>query len=736
MAPSTNRLYWAAEPESKRFCARARERFSWCQAQFVASGRLERAVALLSAYYGHGTTGDEDSSCLVGAGEIGELTKVHVNGVAPIVTNIIGLIAGERPAVKPVATNGDDTSSAQARIASQLHDYYDRRDGAPDLELSSVRGGVLATAWWIVQSWLAQAGDVYELDAQGQPVYEGDLLMHSLPPWRVAADPIAHSMDARKWLIFQRRASRWDLAARIKDPYVREKVERGTAIDTLGNLVTSGTMAQLGGLEVLMGETAIDEDACWVWEVRHLPTPALPNGRLVQFVNDECVLFDSMAVPLDGGPVVDEMGETTGYTAPTTTKAVKYPYDARDLHAYEYSPERVVGSSNGHSASINLLGLQEFMDVCTTSIATSVDKQGLDMLWGGGGEPTKPFDIGRGIQVIDTPTKPEAIELRAVKPEVVEIFGWVQTQMRLSGALNDTVMGEPPKGMPASAQALQRAQAVQFHQVAQGEYVRLVERVANGRLRILKRFAKSKRVAEIAGADGSYEVLEWQKDDIGGVERFRCEPVNPASRSFEARQAAAEFLAGKGLLSPEGFLAFQQTGNLEAELRPQTAWKELVERNKALLQRGQGLPPVDMAASQMGGDVVFVEDGQPHVRPLKSDPHHIAIPAYLSVANNPQVRSSSPLVVEAVLSVVEESMRLWQMLTPDECRAFGIPMLPTQEMQAAMAAAPPAPMPSSDAESQPLTDTGLPEDAGLPKPPPDPLTGEQDTTEELGGLVA
>jgi hypothetical protein len=250
---------------------------------------------------------------------------------------------------------------------------------------------------------------------------------------------------------------------------------------------------------------------------------------------------------------------------------------------------------------------------------------------------------------------------------------------------------------------------------------------------MLKRFAKSKRIAEIAGADGAYEVIEWSKEDIAGVERFRVEPVDPMSTSFEARQATAEFLTGKGLMSPEGYLGFMQTGNLSAELRPQTAWKELVERNKALLQQGVGLPPVDPMASMQTGEPVFLEDGQTHVRPLKSDPHHVAIPAYLSVANDPNIRSNNPDVVEAALSVATESLRLWTSLTPDECRAFGLPMLPSQEMAMAM---PPMPGPPvSGDESESVTETGLPSDAvELPSPPVDPLSGEQESTESLGGL--
>jgi hypothetical protein len=36
-----------------------------------------------------------------------------------------------------------------------------------------------------------------------------------------------------------------------------------------------------------------------------------------------------------------------------------------------------------------------------------------------------------------------------------------------------------------------------------------------------------------------------------------------------------------------------------------------------------------------------------------------------------------------------------------------------------------------------VTETGLPEESpALPEPPVDPLTGEQDTTESLGGLDA
>lgn len=710
MTPDRNRVYWAAEAEKKKFCGRARERFAWCQTQLAVSGRLERAIALLSAYYGHGTTGLKDSSRLVERGDQGEITELHVNGVAPIITNIVGLIAGQRPAIKPNSTNGDAASSAATRLAAQLHRYYDDKDGGQSAELSAVRGGVLATSWWLIQSWLNSAGSVYAQDENGGLLFEGDIQTLSLPPWKVAADPIAHEVEGRNWVIFQRRLSRWDLAPRIQDEEVREKLLRGAYQESTPWL-SDGILNAQRGLSSLMGDSVLEEDGVTVWEVRHLKTPALPMGRLVQFFDEDCVLFDSL-----------ESG---------------YPYEG--LHAFDFAPERVVGSTNGHSSGVNLLALQELMDVATTSLATTLNLLGLPHIWGGPngeGPPSEPFRTRSGITIIEGPSKPELVDMPALKPEVQGAADWTLSQMRMAGALNDVVMGSPPKGMPASAQALQRAQAVQFHQVAQMEYIKLVRSVVNGRLRLLKRFAQSKRVAAIAGVDGRYEVVEFQREDIAGVPSFSVEVTNPMSASFEARQATAEFLAGRGMLSPEGFWSFLQTGNLDAEMRPQTAWKELVERNKSLLAKGVGLPLVDGPASMQAGEPVFLEVEGEFLRPLKSDPHHLAIPVYLSVANDPAVRAGNPQVVTAVTDVVTESLRLWQSLTPDECRAFGIPLLPSQEMGAV------APLPGGPPASEAggvddaLTETGLPDEApGLPKPPVDPLTGTQETTDSLGGLA-
>ncbi len=83
---------------------------------------------------GRGTDGRRDSSKLVDTGEQGEVTEMHVNSYKPIVTNTLSIIAGTRPAVKPVATNGDSTSAAQTRLALGVHEFYDRKVDSQRLE--------------------------------------------------------------------------------------------------------------------------------------------------------------------------------------------------------------------------------------------------------------------------------------------------------------------------------------------------------------------------------------------------------------------------------------------------------------------------------------------------------------------------------------------------------------------------------------------------------------------------
>ena len=700
--------YWASETDSTKLIARCLERHAWHIKALTEQGRMRRMASMLSAYYGRGTDGWRDTSRLLDAGEQGEVIEWSINTVKPIIQNSLSLIAGQKAAVKPVARNGDSKAQAQTRLAMQLNEVYERQSHGEELLLQTILSGILASSWSYGQSWMPKDGAEWGIDPDTNAIqYEGDLAEFGLPPWRTVYDFAAQEESQRRWVLFRRPVARFDLAARIADQDAAEKVRTmsGDSSKTYVGGTSGNTAEDLRDLDGLMGESLPEEDVVWVWELRHLPTPALPAGRVVRFIEPDVVLFDSADVG--------------------------YPYDKGELHVYEYAPERVGTSMVGHTYGFDLLGIQEFVDMCTASMASTVNSMGAPKLWQPRNEGGPEVQRLGSASILTTNVKPEWLEVPMLSPEVLTALEWAMSQARQAASLNDTVMGQPDKGMPASAQALQRAQAQQYHQGAQAWALNLKRRTVNGRLKLMKRFAKAPRIAEIAGPSNKYELREWTSDSIEAVERFDVEPVNPMSQSFEGRQAIAEQLHTMGLLKDgEDFLAFLETGSLERITNSKKANLELVEANKALLLKGVGLPPVDQAQSMAAGMPVFVDDGQEHVRILKSDPHHLAIPLYLSVANSPASRDELKLV-QAAVDAATESARLWQSLTLDECVMYGIPPLPSHTAPPPEAIGMPPGKPPAGAPKPPPTD-GVEPASKLPAPPRDPLTGDQPPPSDTG----
>lgn len=731
---SDTTTYWAAEADTKELVKRALERFGRALAKAERSGQLDRTRRMLLAYYGRGEGGRDTSRTRLG-GRQGELALMVHNGVRPLISQVLALVCGQRPGLKPVATNTDASSIAATELADGVRKHYERTLELPGVELDVARGGFLGGAHWGVLAWKRTKGEPYGIDESGRLVYEGGVEVFSLPWWRMAADPLARRPIERNWVLFKRPANRFELAAEYPECADRLVQDAGQLpSNDWGEQIAS--LKDFDGLDELFGDNLDPEDGVWVWELRHLPTAALPRGRIVRFVSGDIVLFDSASfkapAPTGGEQPVQEEAEG---------RDVGYPYAG--LHAYDFASERVVGTARGHSGGWDMLGLQELLDVCTSTTATVVNLYGAPHLWAGaaGAGGIHAAAMGSGPIIIETATKPEVINLldQALSRGLVDVTGFVRDLLREAGQLNKTVMGEPDKNMPAQAQALQRAQAVQVHQTAQGEFFRLVENLATGCLQLSQRFAKTKQMAEIAGKAGTWELKEWSREDVANVPRFSLEIVNPLTQSYEGRQAEAEFLAERGWLTKDGYLSLKSTGSLKEPLEADNAKLELLAQHKQLLRDGIGLPPLDEAATELAlmqnplAGPVFVDDGTPHVRLVKLDPHWLTIPEYYSVLLSPAAREN-PAVVDAVTGVVQESLRLWASLTPDELAVMGGPPLPSQ-MQAST---PEAPMPGGEGAPAPGAGptssgpSGPPGEPQLPKPPPDPITQQQPGRESLG----
>jgi hypothetical protein len=644
--------YWAADETEECITAalsRRREYRDW----LTRTGRIGRMQRSLRAYYGYTPMGDGDTSLILASGEQGELADLACNHFAALVRQALVLITSDKAAFKAVAGNSDYKSLAQAALADGLLEHYDRKLHVSDIEGSAAFRALLLGEGYVSVTWDVEAGETYAVDPEsGRAIKEGDLLFRVFSPLEVSYD-VSATQGQRPWLMLQTRRNKWDLVAQYpekKDDILGAELQRD----------------EYDWMTWTLDQARRSDDQCNVFELYVPPSPAVPQGRLVIFLDGKTWLFD--------GPL---------------------PYD--NVPVYGMMPDETIGVAAGHTSTFDLLGMQQAIDMCATIATTNLQAGGVVNFWAPSANDLNVRQISGGMNFINSPVKPEALNGVAMSPEVGRWAGqYVQWMQAISG-INSAVRGDPDKGMPAQAMAFLQAQAIQFHSGLQRGFQRLREQVRTANIELLKRYANGQRVALIAGKATGYMRREFTADDLRDIDRVTVEAVNPALRTLAGKKAIADELLQRGMLqAPQQYITLLTTGKLEPMYEAEEANLLRIRRNKELLQDGIGLPPVAMTTDgrpmmdPATGLAQFVDDGKQHVRPLKTDTHWLDIPEYLAVLAMPDARER-PEVVLAVTGVVEYQLALWRQMDPAL-----IAVLKGQPAPAAAPAGPPPAMPGTE----------------------------------------
>ena len=658
--------YWAADETTECITAameRRREYRDW----LMRTGRIGRMQRSLRAYYGYTPMGDGDTSTILASGEQGEIADLACNHFAALVRQALVLITSDKAAFKAVAGNSDYKSLAQSALADGLLEHYDRRLHVSDIEGAAAFRALLMGEGYVSVTWDVEAGETYAVDPDtGRPIREGDLLFRVFSPLDVAYDVTA-TQGTRPWMLLETRRNKWDLVAQYpekKDGILSAQLER------------DGYDWMLWTLD----RPKASDDVVRVYELYVPPSPAVPDGRLVVFLDGDTWLFDG-PLPYDGVPV------------------------------YGMQPDETIGVASGHTSTFDLLGLQQALDMTSTIATTNLQAGGVVNFWAPSANDLNVRQISGGMNFINSPVKPEALNGVAMSPEVGRWANQYVAWMQAISGINSAVRGDPDKGMPAQAMAFLQAQAIQFHSGLQKGFQRLREQVRTANIELLKRYANTRRVALISGKATGYMRREFTADDLQGIDRVTVEAINPALRTMAGRKAIADELLQRGMLqTPQQYILLLTTGKLEPLYEGEEANLLRIRRNKELLQDGIGLPPVAIGPDGMPmvdpvtGLAQFADDGKQHVRPLKTDTHWLDIPEYLAVLAMPDARER-PEVVQAVTDVVEYQLALWRSMDPALIAVL-------KGQPAPMPAAPAMPPPVAGTENAPVP--GIAPIAGAP----------------------
>jgi hypothetical protein len=491
------------------------------------------------------------------------------------------------------------------------------------------KAAVICGLGYMAVEWDPRLGEVYHVDRTVDPetgkvteipLYEGDLVVTNYLPWDVVVDLARRDAD-HPWMITRRLVSRWDLAARY--PQYSDEILEATD-ESKGWL--KGTRDAFSAEDEAPGGQS---DLIPVWTLYHRKTDACPQGKWASFLNARTLLAS--------GPL---------------------PYE--QIPVLRITAGETLNTSYGDSPLHSCLSLQDMLNRLVSAVATNNIAFGTQLIVGPDDADFNRSELAEGMSYLAVKPgpdgrlpKPEAVQLTASSPETYKLIEMVKGAIETLSGVNSVVRGDPGAGIKSgSFAALIQSQALQFTSDLQAAYTRLIEGTGNLIVQHLKRFAKSKRLAIIAGKTKSWMQKQFNQEDLQDIDRVMVQSANPVTKSPAFKLQMADQLVQRNLLtSAEEYLAVVETGSLQ----PLTEAKQLALLNvrKENEMLGEGQRP----------QAVIVDD------------HKLHILEHTGVLANPEARVV-PGVVQAVLGHIQEHVDLWKSAPPDLLLALGIPVLP------------------------------------------------------------
>jgi hypothetical protein len=639
------------------------------------SGRLQLWRKMHEQMYRGLSTGGH----LGAAGEQGELTTIDVNEMRNLYEHTLNLITGQRLEFEAMAANSDHDSQSQTITADAVIDYANRSLGMEKRMIQAVSGMIEYGEAGVWFDWDTDAGPDYRPDETGKIQKAGDVKFRMLHPLDLIRDVELSEFDDSVWAAARIWRNRHDLAAKYHEiaDEIAECHGRGESEDsTRPRLADSSWRNRSSASD---GKSESDEVPVYYWY--HKRTPALPEGRMILYLEPDILLFD--------GPL---------------------PFK-------EFPIERVVAAEIddepfGYSSFFDLLALQTAIDSTVSTVVSNQAAFGVQNIWTPEGVNLEIKQLANGLNWMSGGTQPpQPLQLLATAPETFKLFDLIRAAVERLSGVNSTVRGNPEASLKSGAAlALVYSQTVQFIGLAQRAFHTAAERIATKVIQAYQDLSDVERTIAIAGEQSRTYAVTLRKGGLKAIERVSIRVANPMAGTIAGRYNLAEMMLQNGMIKePEQLMMVLKTGQLDNVTESPVRERMNIRAENERLSRGE-VPTA-----------VFLD------HPLR----HIA--EHATVLASPEAREA-PKIVAACRAHIQQHLELWKTTDPDILVSLGIPPPPSMQMQGPPPGPPPGegpppgpgeepgapPMPTPDVTSPVLQDSGV----NMPRAPTNPATGE------------
>lgn len=596
-------------------------------------------------------------------GDDSELSAYSVNLFRNLIQHRKALTTSNRLAFDPRAVNSDRKSLEQTKIARNVLEYYERDKGLAEVKSEAAERALVSAVGYVYMGWDKRAGrpvgTKLDENQKERVVYEGDLFAKPKGILEVIFDTSIRNWKDRKWEIVESFENKWDLAEEFPD-------KREAIIESDGNAILRNELSSYKNMRFQDNDAA--EDLIPVYEFYHHKSDAVPQGRYVKFLSSGKELSDG-AIPYQ-----DQFES--------------------ELPCKRIAAGEVFGSAFGHTDAFDCIQSQQVLNVLYSTIFTNQQAFGVQMVMLPDGTTVTPSHI-KGLAFLKCPpgTEAKGINLTNTPAEIFKSIEMTSKGMTQIQGLNSVVTGDPDHALKSGvALGRMQAMAIQYASNFQRQWGNLNEDCGTFELKLLKWFAKSKRMVAIAGKRKQNSMDSFTGADVDQIDRVICDLGNPLMYTPAGRSEEADKLLDKERISLSQYFEIRDTGTTDPVSEDEASEEDLMQSENENLQSGTP------------------------VKALVGDKHKAHTKKHKSLINDPTLRAKVAMndpeamkIVQATLAHIQEHEQLEVTQTP-----FWFAVSGEQ-------APPPPPMPMGpDGGLMPQPPAGGPQGPGDMPPPPEP----------------
>jgi len=600
-----------AEPYSKELGALIQQKIDDWNSWIKRNGMRQQWCDNFSMYHNAGLSGEGGlftSTSFNIVGNNGELVEIRLNSLRNLLTHLVNLTVSQPPAMMSQAMNEDPDTMEAAKDFDTLIEYYQRTWASRTFEKvinQATEQSTFLPFGAIFMEWDPQGGKPYISDELGRVVREGDVSMKAVSVFDVIFDTSIERESDLKWFIVRDWENRVELAARYPDHAkdiaelpVRDAIEHTNAWGIADN-----------------------SDMVCVWKFFHLPTLAVPEGRLVISVDPDIILHD--------GP---------------------NPYDRPNVFFIRAADGH--GTLYGYAPANDLVPVNLAENMMVSALVTNYAAGGTQNIAVKAGDEPAITALSGGLRVmeyVDTP--PQAISLVQNAPGSFEFLGFLRQAEELLSGINAAARGDPQANVKSGKmQGMLQALAVQFANKLQRNYAGAMNDVGNFLLYLFQRFAASERVTKIIGKDKVTKSIRWSGQKFNSIDAVVVEQVDPAMRTLGFKMDQAEKLLANGaIVDPFDYAEVMETGNLRNVIKGPMAERDLIGQENSDMLKGVECPV------------------------LVTDTHQLHIQEHQQLLYSANVRRNSPHV-QLILAHMQQHMDFVANMVPGAQMAQRQPM--------------------------------------------------------------